>query len=98
MPSILFIGDEISASGFRLAGVDIFVPEFGGESQLFDKLQENTDVIIITAQIAAAIPQQRMEQLMQMDKPLLMVLTDMRDELLAPDISVTLRHQLGMTE
>ncbi|MCP3848793.1 MAG: Vacuolar H+transporting two-sector ATPase F subunit [Gammaproteobacteria bacterium] len=102
MVDILFIGDEISACGFRLAGVDILVPELGDEAHVFDSMDkknyEDNDLIIVTAEIAAAVPQHSMERLMLMDKPLLMVLSDMRDQTLAPDLSVILRHQLGMAD
>lgn len=102
MADILFIGDEISACGFRLAGIDILVPEFGEEAHVFDNVGnrnfENNDLIIVTAEIAAAVPQHMMERFMLMDKPLLLVLSDMRDQTLAADLSVILRHQLGMAD
>jgi len=96
MMNILFIGDEISAAGFRLAGLDVFVPESGEEKYVLEKINENTDFIIITAQVAAAVPQPTMNHLMQMDKPLLLVITDMRNYLASPDLALSLRGQLGM--
>lgn len=98
MSAFLFIGDEISASGFRLSGIDVFVPEPGEESRVLDSIDEKTELIILTAQVAAAVPKHTTERLMQVDKPLLMVISDMRDQFLAPDISDTLHRQLGMAE
>jgi len=96
MMDILFIGDEISAAGFRLVGLDVLVPESGEEKYVFDKINKNTDFIIITAQIAAAVPQHTMDHLMQIDRPLLLVITDMRNHMSSPDLALSLRSQLGM--
>jgi len=96
MMDILFIGDEISAAGFRLAGLDVLVPESGEEKYILDKINKNTDFIIITAQIAAAVPQHTMDHLMQIDRPLLLVITDMRNHMSSPDLALSLRSQLGM--
>jgi len=98
MSDILFIGDEISAAGFRLAGVNILIPKPGEESHVLDNLNDNLDLVIITAQVADTVLQHTIDQLMIQDKPLLLVLSDMRDQLLAPDLSVVLRSQLGLTE
>jgi len=98
MSDLLFIGDEISAAGFRLAGLNVLVPESGEECHVFDKLNDDIDFIIITAQVAAFVPQHRMNELILVDKPLLLIITDMRDHLLVEDLSVTLRSQLGLAE
>jgi len=98
MKNILFIGDEISASGFRLAGLDVLVPESGNEPDVLDRLNQNIDFVIITAEVAKTIPIGVMNRLIHRDKPLLLVMTDMRELYLAPDLSGKLRSQLGMKE
>jgi len=74
------------------------VQKHDAEKYVVDKINENTDFIIITAQVAAGVPQHILDHLMQVDKPLLLVITDMRNYLASPDLALRLRSLLGMKE
>jgi vacuolar-type H+-ATPase subunit F/Vma7 len=93
-----FIGDEVSAAGFRLAGVQVHVPESASAQGLFQRLMDQVDLILLTAEVAEWIPAPVLHQAFAADRPLVLVIPDVRGRLQPPDICAALRRQLGMAE
>ena len=50
---VAFIGDEVSALGFRLAGVDVHTPGPGEGSALFARLRCEAALILLTQEALA---------------------------------------------
>ena len=98
MSRLAFIGDELSAAGFRLAGVEVHVPAADAVAGLFQELRGRRELILITAQMARHIPSRTLEEALMQSKPLVLLLTDVRNRVSPPDIARTLRRQLGMAE
>lgn len=96
MAKVVFIGDEISAAGFRLAGVAVRVPERGTETTVLRAALGESELVLITAKSASRIPQAVLGESLLALSPLLLVVPDIRGETAPPDLVGRLRAQLGM--
>jgi vacuolar-type H+-ATPase subunit F/Vma7 len=93
-----FLGDEVTALGFRLGGVAVHMPQPSEVRDLFLRLREETPLIILTAEVASAVPPDLLRQA-ELDRwPLVLVIPDVRDRVSAPDLVADLRRRLGMAE
>jgi vacuolar-type H+-ATPase subunit F/Vma7 len=93
-----FMGDEVSAAGFRLAGVDVHVPGVARAAGLFRQLLEESQLILLTAEVAAWLPQDLLTSSLRRERPLVLVIPDIRGRTEPADLSLLLRRQLGMVE
>jgi vacuolar-type H+-ATPase subunit F/Vma7 len=93
-----FIGDEVSAAGFRLAGVEVHVPAAGELPGLFARLRGRTDLILMTAEAAQGLSEDTLRGALAAGRPLVLVIPDVRGRMAPPDVSAALRRQLGMAE
>lgn len=94
----IFIGDEVSAAGFRLAGARIRVPSPGEESAALTWACEQADLVLLTAEIASSLPAEMLGGVLRSTRPLVLVVPDLRERLAPPDLAAALRHQLGVAE
>jgi vacuolar-type H+-ATPase subunit F/Vma7 len=92
----LFLGDELSAAGFRLGGIDARTPPLGEEAAYFERAREEALFVLITAEVAARLPRALLEHALNAGRPLVAVLPDVRGRLPPPDLAAALRRQLGM--
>jgi vacuolar-type H+-ATPase subunit F/Vma7 len=93
-----FLGDEVSGLGFRLAGVQVHRPEPHEVRDLFLRLHNETSLLILTAEVACALPPELLRQAELNPRPLVLVIPDVRNRVAAPDLVVEVRRQLGMAE
>ncbi|CRI66599.1 putative V-type ATP synthase subunit F [Thiocapsa sp. KS1] len=93
-----FLGDEVSSLGFRLAGVQVYRPEPQDVRDLFLRLRNETPLLILTAEVASALPPELLRQAELDPRPLVLVIPDARNRVAAPDLVVEVRRQLGMAE
>jgi vacuolar-type H+-ATPase subunit F/Vma7 len=98
MLSPVFIGDRLSASGFRLAGARVESPEQGHEEDTFRRALESSELVLLTAEVASHLPKSLLDQAMVAGKPLVLVIPDVRGLHEPQDIAASLRRQLGMVE
>ena len=94
----LFIGDEVSAAAFRLAGMTVRVPAEGEEAALLEQAGSGAELVLISAECAARIPRATLRQALAAPAPLTLVVPDVRGHLAPPDMAARLRAQLGMEE
>ena len=93
-----FIGDELSSAGFRLGGFRTETPAPGEEGSCLHQACEKADLVLITAEVAARVPESEMRQLLAAPRPLVLVVPDVRGRSVAPDLGAGLRRQLGLVE
>jgi vacuolar-type H+-ATPase subunit F/Vma7 len=93
-----FLGDEISALGFRLGGVECHSPTSGETAALFRSLRERVQLILLTAETARALPPDLLRKTRAAQRPLVLVIADVRRRVLPPDQVEQVRRQLGMAE
>jgi len=96
MDGVVFIGDELSATGWRLAGLRVAVPEPGQESAALAAARGEARLVLISAEYAARIPDAEMGEALTASEPLMLVVPDVAGRVPPADIAAVLRAQLGM--
>jgi len=96
MPAPIYIGDEVSAAGFRLAGARVAVPDEGAEAAALADARAAAPLVLVCAAVAARIPESAMAQALAALAPLTLIVPDLRGEVPVPDVAAMLRRQLGM--
>ena len=98
MTAPVFIGDEISAAGFRLAGVRIRTPQPEDLLRVIEWACSNTSLILITSEFAAMLPANEYERFVSQESPAFLVVSDVRAKSTVEDLDTRLRTQLGIVE
>lgn len=101
MASIGFLGDELTAAGFRLAGAQVETPGEDDFAARYEKLRGECDVLILTAPWAARLEPRRRAADAAALKPLLVVIDAINHDAGAggaPDVGAEVRRRLGMRE
>ena len=93
-----FVGDELSALGFRLGGVECHSPTPAETPVLFRTLRERVQLILLTVEAAQALPPDLLRRTQAAERPLVLVIPDVRRRLLPPDRVDLIRRQLGIAE
>ena len=91
-----YIGDEVSAAGYRLAGVHVLVPAHDGANAAFDEACARAPVVLVSAAIAVHIDDARMRVALAALRPLVLIVPDIQGTVARPDLALRLRGQLGM--
>ena len=94
--SRIFVGDELSAAGYRLAGMDTRVPLPGEEADCFDKALHEAHTILVGYRCARAIPPTILEAALAMLSPLVIVVPDWDGTQLAIEPANKVRRILGL--
>lgn len=96
MPAPIFIGDEVTAAGYRLAGLRILLPEPSGVAQALHQACTETELVLITAEYASMLPASQLKAALSARAPLVLVIPDARHRVKMPDLAVGMRAQLGI--
>lgn len=91
-----FIGDEVTAAGFRLAGLRIRVPDPGGAERCFQDAQESASLIYLTPEVAGDLRHETMEAALRGADPLVLVVPDVNRRTALPDLPKHIRSILGL--
>lgn len=94
----VFLGDELSAAGFRLGGMLARSPAPGEEAALFEWARQQAPLVLITPAVADRLPVAELTRALAATTPLVLVVPDVRGREQPPDLTQTLRRQLGMEE
>ena len=77
MANVLYIGDEVTAAGYRLAGVETLVLDAEeGKSALQPAAIGAAELILLSSRLAAALPAEELEQALARVTPLLAIVPD----------------------
>ncbi len=96
MPAPIFIGDEVSASAYRLGGARTRVT---GADQVATDLEwasREAELVLITAEFAAQLPSDQLVKAQSGLQPMVLVVPDLRGRVPLPDLSQWIRAQLGL--
>jgi vacuolar-type H+-ATPase subunit F/Vma7 len=96
MGRAIFIGDELSAAGFRLTGIETLVPKPDAVESAFADARTRGSVVIITADLARHIPPPQLEAAMLAEAPTLAIIPDVLFRAPVPDLTRRLRSVLGI--
>ncbi len=94
--SLVFLGDELSATGYRLAGAEVRVPPAGELVAAFEQACREARVVVVTAELAARLDAQRLARAQAAVSPCVLIVPDVRNQSPMPDLGVRARGQLGI--
>lgn len=94
MPGVLFIGDEVTACGFRLAGWPVAIAS-SDVGTVFDAACESAWLVVLTAGAARLLPVERLDAVYAQGRPLLLVLPDAIGGQAPADIGEQVRALIG---
>jgi vacuolar-type H+-ATPase subunit F/Vma7 len=96
MTAPVYVGDEVTAAGFRLAGVRVLVPEDGNEDAALARARADASIVIVCASVAARLRPQSLRAALVSASPPCVVLRDLHGEFERPDIAARICSQLGI--
>jgi vacuolar-type H+-ATPase subunit F/Vma7 len=97
MSAIVFIGDELSATGFRLTGIETVVADddvLAGE--VLAEVRKRAGLVIVTAAVAKRVPAAELERALRAESPIVAVIPDILRQTHPPDMAKKLRAVLGI--
>jgi len=98
MGSAVFIGDELSAAGFRLTGIDTVTPGPEKAGEALRDARKRAALVIMTAELARSVPAQELNAALLAEAPALAIVPDVRMRVPVPDLVASLRRTLGIEE
>ncbi|MEN8761719.1 MAG: V-type ATP synthase subunit F [Thiogranum sp.] len=94
----VFIGDEVNAAGFQLAGLRVRTPSAGKLPEVIRWACENAPLVLISADMAQRLPAAELDRLLAGVTPPVVVVPDVHNATPMPDLATRLRQQLGVLE
>lgn len=98
MPAPIFLGDEVSGAGLRLAGVRVRMPPAGEEAQFLEEARREAELVLVSAECASRMPASLLRQAVAALMPLVLVVPDLLGRAEPPDLAARLLTQLGIAE
>ena len=98
MTAPVFIGDEISATGYRLSGVRTRTPEPNETLEVLTWACEHAPLVMITAEYAAHLTSADSEHFLSRISPPVVVVPAIRSQASGKALANRLRAQMGVLE
>ena len=92
----LYLGDELAAAAWRLAGLRTIVCEAGQEAVALEQARSQAPWVLVSAACAERIAAPVLARAMAALAPLVVVVPDPQGRAPMPDLAARLRAQLGM--
>lgn len=96
MTAVVFIGDEVTAAGYRLAGARTIVPRAGVVREAFEAALDDAELLLVTAACAAEIPAGQLDHAVRAGAPLVLLVPDAGDQVAPFDLSIEVDRALGI--
>jgi vacuolar-type H+-ATPase subunit F/Vma7 len=96
MPAIVYIGDEIGAAGYRLAGVRTIVPGQGAETAALSAARAEAPLVLVAATVASRVASHELDAALAALAPLTLIVPDLDPRTAVPDTAARLRRELGL--
>lgn len=93
-----FIGDEVSAAGYRLCGIEVHIAENANAMSLIKKSCERASLVLVSSSILQYIHSAELDELLANIQPPVLVVPDVRGLQDMPDIVSRINKQLGLLE
>ena len=94
----VYIGDAVSAAGYRLAGLQVHVPATDDLPGLIERACREAPLVLLGADVAARLPAAELDRLLSGIAPAVVVVPDIRARADLPDLATRLRAELGVLE
>ena len=96
MRTPVFIGDELTAAGFRLTGIETLTPSGEEVRDIFAAARRRAEVVVLTAEFADYVPAAELEEALRAEAPIVVVIPDILARASPPDLTQGLRATLGL--
>jgi vacuolar-type H+-ATPase subunit F/Vma7 len=96
MQAPIYLGDEVTAAGYRLAGAQVRVPAPPEAGAAFAEACALAPLVLVSAAVAANIDAAQLRAALAALQPLVLIVPDAQGEVPRPDLAARLRGQLGM--
>ncbi|HEY2339793.1 MAG TPA: hypothetical protein VGH75_04625 [Steroidobacteraceae bacterium] len=93
---VTVIADELTAVGWELAGARILLATADNIESGFRVAQQEADIILLTAEVAALLPSAALQAALRAFPPLTLVIADLRHRHEPPDLALEARRALGV--
>ncbi len=98
MGAAIFIGDELTAAGFGLTGLETLVPTPEAAGDALKQARKKAALVIITADFARRVPVLELEAALIAEAPTVAIIPDILFRTPPPDVARRLRRALGIEE
>lgn len=94
----VFIGDEVTAAGYRLAGIEVRVPGAPGEMarELARAREAGAAVILLGADLAQHVPEASLHRAIAAAAPPVVIVPDAAGRGTVPDLASRIRSRIGL--
>ncbi len=93
-----FIGDEVSAAGYRLCGIDVHIANSSNALSLIRKSCERASLVLVGSSISQYIHRTELDQLLSNIQPPVLIVPDACGLQDVPDLASRINKQLGLLE
>jgi vacuolar-type H+-ATPase subunit F/Vma7 len=98
MAAPVFIGDEVTAAGYRLAGAAVRICDPAGAEEELEAAVKSASLILVAGTHAARVRPRRLDALLAAVRPLVLVVADARGRSAMPDVAADVRRELGVQQ
>jgi vacuolar-type H+-ATPase subunit F/Vma7 len=96
MSQIIFIGDELTATGFRLTSIETVAPSPEAARDALAQARTRAQLVLLTADCARNIPAAELEDALLAEMPIVAIIPDILGKTPPPDLARRLRTVLGI--
>jgi len=93
---VAVIAEELTSLGWGLTGARILLATSDNIESCFATAQQEADVILLTAELAALLPEAALQAALHAFPPLTLVIADLRRQQEPPDLAWEARRALGV--
>ena len=93
-----FIGDEVTATAWRLIGVRAVTVDSGNAADALDAALGESGLLLVTAACAAELDSARLDAAVRDAEPLILVVPDAAGRLAPPDLDREVDRVLGIEQ
>lgn len=94
----VFVGDEVTASAWRLIGARTLAADADGAARAFDAALEDAELVLVTAVCAAALDRDRLDAAVRRANPLVLIVPDAANRVAPPDLDRMVDRVLGIEQ
>lgn len=95
MPAPIYLGEEVGAAGYRLAGARVHTPGPREATAALADACLHAPLVLVSAGVAAQIAPAALQRALVAPAPLVLVVPDVLEDTPMPDLAARLRAQLG---
>ena len=96
MTRIVFIGDELTATGFRLTGIEVATSSPDAARDALAQARTRAQLVLLTADYARHIPAVELDNALLGEEPIVAIIPGILNQSQPPDLARKLRSVLGI--